>query len=273
MHTMWKGSISFGLINVPVRMYKATESQNVRFRQLHKTCQTPIAYKKICPTCDVEVKSEDIVKGFEYAKGQYVVIQDEELEGLNRERSQTLDIVHFTESKEIDPVYYDNTYYLAPEQSGRKAYALLTQALGDTNKIAVARTVLRAGEAMACIRMSDGVLVMQTLYWPSEVRSTAELPFVHQAPDVSGDELDMAVKLIEQLSRPFEPAEFVDERKEAVEQLVEGKLAHIDQADEVVKPASATADVVSLMDALQKSIQMTKAEPIKTKGKRTKKTS
>ncbi len=267
---MWKGSISFGLINVPVRMYKATESQSVRFRQLHKACKTPIQYQKTCPTCDIEVKAEDIVKGFEYAKGQFVVIEDDELESLNHERSQTLDIVHFTDAHEIDPVYYDNTYYLAPEQTGRKAYALLAQALGDTHKIAVARTVLRANEAMACIRMSDGVLIMQTLFWPNEVRSTSELPFVHQAPDVAEEELDMAVKLIQQLSKPFDPAQFKDERKDAVERLVEQKLAHMETTGEVEKPAAATADVISLMDALQKSIQMTKAEPLKGKGRKKK---
>lgn len=271
MHTMWKGSISFGLINVPVRMYKATESQNVRFRQLHKTCQTPIAYSKTCPHCDVEVKSEDIVKGFEYAKGQFVVIEDEELAHLTAERSQTLDIVHFASEHEVDPVYYDNTYYLAPESNGRKAYALLADALGATDRIAVATTVLRANESMACIRMKDGVLVLQTLYWPDEVRSTAELPYVAQKPEVAEAELDMAVQLIDQLSRPFDPAAFKDQRREQIEALVHQKLEHIDKTELPPSAAAASVDVINLMDALQKSIKM--AQPALKKDRVRKKKS
>ncbi|EPZ45671.1 Ku protein [Alicyclobacillus acidoterrestris] len=266
MHSMWKGSISFGLINVPVRMFKATESQNVRFRQLHKVCKTPIQYHKTCPTCEVEVGTNDIVRGFEYAKGQFVVIEDEELEALTKARSQTLDIVHFTQAHEIDPVYYDNTYYLAPEANGRKAYTLLAEALGKTDRIAVATSVLRQNESMACIRMKDGVLILQTLFWPDEIRQTGELPFVHQPPEVSPDELEMAERLIEQLSKPFDPAAFHDERREQVQKLVEQKLEHANP--EELAPAATTpaADVISLMDALQKSLKM--AEPA-VKRKRT----
>lgn len=271
MHTMWKGSISFGLINVPVRVYKATESQNVRFRQLHKACKTPIQYQKSCPTCQVEVHSEDIVRGFEYAKGQFVVIEDEELEGLSKTRSQTLDIVHFAEQVEIDPAYYDNTYYLAPEANGRKAYALLAEALGSTSRIAVAKTVLRQNEQMACIRMKDGVLILQSLYWPDEVRQTAELPYVHQPPTVAAEELDMAIKLIDQLTRSFDASAFKDERREQVETLVAQKLEHIEPDEPAQTAASASADVVSLMDALQKSIKMT--QPAVKRKRTSKKTS
>lgn len=268
---MWKGSISFGLINVPVRMFKATESQSVHFRQLHKTCQTPIAYQKTCPTCNVEVRAEDIIKGFEYAKGQFVVVEEEELASLTKDRSDTLDIVHFCKASEIDPVYYDNTYYLAPESAGRKAYALLADALANTERIAVARTVLRANESMACIRMKDGVLILQTLFWPSEVRATAELPYVNQQQSVAQDELDIAVKLIEQLSRPFDPASFQDERRLQVEKLVETKLQNVERDAVAPVPATASADVVSLMDALQKSLKM--AQPAVKKEKARKKKS
>ncbi|GMA60894.1 Ku protein [Alicyclobacillus fastidiosus] len=272
MHSMWKGSISFGLINVPVRMFKATESQGVRFRQLHKACKTPIQYHKTCPTCQVELKSEDIVRGFEYAKGQFVVIDDEELEALTKTRSQTLDIVHFAQAEEVDPVYYDNTYYLAPEANGRKAYALLADALGNTGRIAVATSVLRQNESMACIRMKDGVLILQTLFWPDEVRQTGELPFVHQPPAVAPEELEMAEKLIEQLSKPFDPAAFHDERREQVQKLVEQKLADADPEELAPAATAPAADVISLMDALQKSLKM--AEPaVKRKRTTRKKTS
>ncbi|WAH39209.1 non-homologous end joining protein Ku [Alicyclobacillus dauci] len=269
---MWRGSISFGLINVPVRMFKATESQTVRFRQLHKACNTPIEYHKSCPTCQVEVKAEDIVKGFEYARGQFVVVEEDELAALTKTRSQTLDIVHFADQAEIDPVYYDNTYYLAPEANGRKAYALLSQALGDTDRIAVARTVLRNNESIACIRMKDGVLLLQTLYWPNEVRATAELPYVHQPPAVDDAELKMAIQLIDQLSRPFDPAAFHDERREQVETLVERKLKNLETVEPVQIAPAASADVINLMDALQKSIKM--AQPaVKSKRGRKKKSS
>ncbi|MFD1674431.1 Ku protein [Alicyclobacillus fodiniaquatilis] len=272
MHTMWKGSVSFGLINVPVRMYKATESKDVRFRTLHKTCQTPIQYHKICPTCEVEVKTEDLIRGFEYAKGQFVVIDDEELAELSKTRSDTLDIVYFTNSSEIDPVYYDKTYYLAPETNGRKAYALLAQALGDTQKIAVAKTVLRQSESLACVRMQNGVLIVQTLFWPDEVRETGELPYVNQAMEVAEAELDMAVKLIEQLSKPFDPDLFHDERRQQIEQLVEQKLQHIDTKQPAEAAQKASSDVVSLMDALQQSLKMTQS-PVKGRKRSSKKTS
>lgn len=256
MHTMWKGSISFGLVSVPVRMYKATESQGVRFRQLHKTCQSPIQYVKRCPTCEVDLKPEDIVKGFEYARGQFVVIEDEELEATTKTRSQTLDIIHFTDALEIDPVYFDSTYYLAPEASGRKAYALLADAMGKSGRVAVAKTVLRQSESMALVRMKDNLLVVQTLFWPNEVRKTEELPFVHQPPEVSSEELEMALKLISELSRPFDADLYHDERLEQVQTIVSEKLEHVDPTEVRQGNRPQTGDVVSLMEALQKSINM-----------------
>ncbi|GMA55678.1 DNA end-binding protein Ku [Alicyclobacillus sacchari] len=270
MHTMWRGSVSFGLVNVPVRMYKATESQSVHFRQLHKTCKSPIAYQKRCPICQVDVEPADIVKGFEYAKGQYVVVDEEELAALDKTRSQTIDIVQFTNAAEIDPIYFDASYYLAPEASGRKAYALLVAALRDTSKVAIARMVLRATETMACIRVVDETLVAHSLVWPQDIRSRAELPYAGDPVPVAEDELKVAVQLIDQLAKPFDPTQFVDERRAAIEQLVEQKRAHADAVIQTPATAPASADVISLMEALQKSIKMAQksgAEPKRKKRK------
>ncbi|SDW83310.1 DNA end-binding protein Ku [Alicyclobacillus hesperidum] len=270
MHTMWRGSISFGLVNVPVRMYKATESQSIHFRQLHKACKSPIAYQKRCPVCQVDVEATDIVKGFEYAKGQFVVVEEEELAALEKARSQTIDIVQFASATEIDPLYFDASYYLAPEANGRKAYALLVAALRDTSKVAIAKMVLRATEAMACIRVVDDTLVAHSLVWPQDIRSRAELPYAGDPVPVGEEELKVAVQLIDQLVKPFDPAQFIDERRLAIEQLVEQKRAQEDTVVQAPAAAPASADVISLMEALQKSIKMAQKSASDTKRKKRK---
>ncbi|MCL6515524.1 Ku protein [Alicyclobacillus sp.] len=257
MHTMWKGSISFGLVNVPVRMFAATESKDVKFRYLHKPCRTPIEYKRTCPTCDRPVPWEEIVRGFEYEPNRFVVLDEEDLAAIKQERSQTIDIVDFVELREIDPVYYDRTYYLAPERAGVKAYRLLERAMRETGKIAIARTVLRNRETLACIRVHGGVILMETLFWPDEVRSTDELPNLTVDAAPSEREVEMAITLVNQLSTRFEPEKYVDEHRNEVMALIERKIAN----EEVAQPAAAASraeNIVDLMEALQESIRQTK---------------
>ncbi|SFV01083.1 Ku protein [Alicyclobacillus macrosporangiidus] len=257
MHTMWKGSISFGLVNVPVRMFAATESKDVKFRYLHKACKTPIEYQRTCPTCNRPVPWEEIVRGFEYEPNRFVVLDEEDLQAVKKARSQTIDIVDFVELTEIDPVYYDRTYYLAPEASGVKAYRLLERAMRETGKIAIARTVLRNRETLACVRVHEGVILMETLFWPDEVRSTEELPNLHAEAAPSDREVEMAVTLVNQLSTRFEPEKYVDEHRNEVMALIERKIAN----EEVAQPAAATRraeNIVDLMEALQESIRQTK---------------
>ncbi|GMA48724.1 non-homologous end joining protein Ku [Alicyclobacillus contaminans] len=278
MHTMWKGSISFGLVNVPVRMFAATESKDVKFRYLHKECKTPIQYTRTCPRCNRPVEWDEIVRGFEYAPDQYVVFDPDELSAVQRKRSQTIDIVDFVELTEIDPVYYDKTYYLAPETAGVKAYRLLEQAMGQTHKIAIAKTVLRNRETLACIRTGpNSVIIMETLYWPDEVRGVEELPNLRAETQITAQELTMAVTLIEQMSTSFQPEKYVDEHRAELEQLIERKVAN----DHVTQPPAAAAradNIVDLMQALQESLNQKQAASSKKKAaastrRRTKKTS
>jgi DNA end-binding protein Ku len=257
MHTMWKGSVSFGLVNVPVRMFAATESKDVKFKYLHKECKTPIQYTRVCPQCDRHVEWSEIVKGFEYQPNQFVVFSDDELGGLKRTRSQTIDIVEFVELSEIDPVYYDKTYYLSPDSSGIKAYHLLTEAMSQTGKIAIARTVLRNAETLACVRTHNGVMMMETLFWPDEVRTTEELPNIHRDASLTEQERDMAVKLIQQLATSFAPEKYEDEHRNEILSLIQKKVSNAD-ITKAQTPVGKTENIVDLMQALQESIKLTK---------------
>ncbi len=272
MHTMWKGSVSFGLVNVPIKMFAATESKDVKFRYLHETCKTPIQYVRTCPTCNKQVEWNEIVRGYEYEPDRFVIFTDEELSGIRKERSQTIDIVEFIQLTDIDPVYFDKSYYLAPESSGKKAYSLLLSAMQQTGKIAIAKTVLRNNETLACLRPSQSSLILETLFWPDEVRGTAELPNIQEKTDVTDQELNMAVTLINQLETKFEPDKYKDERKTETMALIEKKISNNDVSLRVVETQGPKQNIADLMQALQESVKMTK--PAVTKRKRTtKKTS
>jgi DNA end-binding protein Ku len=271
MHTVWKGAISFGLVHIPVRLHAATESKDVKLRYLHRECKTPIQYTRTCPVCNRPVEWDEIVRGFEYQPNQFVILEDEELRALDAPRSHTIEIADFVELREIDPIYYDRTYYISPDGSGGKAYRLLTEAMERTGKIAVAKTVLRSAETLACVRVYRNVLVMETLYWPDEVRSLEGLPATAADAQVTDQELDMAVTLINQLAGPFSPDKYRDERRSALLNLIEQKVAN---APAAVVSAPAPADnIVDLMQALQESIRMTKAETQRKRPARKKKTS
>ena len=256
MHTMWKGSVSFGLVNVPVRMFAATESKDVKFRYLHKECQTPIQYTRTCPNCQREVKWDEIVRGFEYEPNRFVIMDEEELEAVQRPRAHTIDIVDFVQLSEIYPVYYDKSYYLSPETSGSKAYQLLRQAMDETGKIAIARTVLRNSETLCCLRVFNDVLVVETLFWPDEVRGTAELPNLANAPAATEAEVEMAITLINQLAKPFDAEKYKDERRNELMDLIQSKVAN----QEIAHPTAAAPreNIVDLMQALQESIRQAK---------------
>ncbi|MBX5436837.1 MAG: Ku protein [Alicyclobacillaceae bacterium] len=254
MHTMWKGSLSFGLVNVPVRMYAATESKDVKFRYLHKACHTPIEYQRRCPRCDRPVAWDEVVRGVEYRPNEFVVLEEEELEALRQPRSHTIDIVGFVRLAEVDPVYFDKTYYLAPDPAGAKAYRLLQAALEQTGRIAVARTVLRSAETLCCVRVFGRVLVVETLFWPDEVRPVEQLPAAGLDAPVADAELRMAVTLIEQLSGPFQPEQYADERRQRIQELVETKIQRADVAQ--VRPQVAD-NIIDLMKALEESIRRT----------------
>ena len=254
MRTLWKGAISFGLVNIPVKMYTATERKDIHFHQLHATCKTPVEYRKFCPTCQVEVKPEELVRGYEYEKGKYVILRDEDFQLLPGENTKTIDILDFVDLAEIDPVYFDRSYYLGPNPGGEKAYALLKQAMAETGKIAIARVMIRSKTVLACIRGWDQLLVMETMFFPDEIRTpelvTAEFKEVKLHPN----EISMATSLIKNLSAPFRPEKYTNEYRSQLMELIQAKIA----GEEVAVPeAPETGKVVDLMEALRASLQAT----------------
>lgn len=254
---LWKGAISFGLVNVPVKLYKATESSDLKFNYLHARCRTPIQYRKYCPYCQVEVPPEEIVRGYEYEKGKYVILQEEDLEGIPQDTTRSINILDFVDLEEIDPIYFDRAYYLVPGEMGQKAYALLRQAMETTGKIAIARVSLRTRESLAAVRVSGRTLVMHTMFYPREVRAAEQLPELNFEVKLHGNEVKMAVTLINNLAARFEPEKYTDAYRQALLEIIEAKVA----GEEVAVPARpATGKVVDLMEALMASIELAKQE-------------
>jgi len=267
---MWKGTISFGLVNIPVKMHAATENKDIKLRQLHKKCKTPIKYEKTCPNCgDEDVKSEDIVKAYEYASNKFVVLDDEELEALKKEQEdKAVEIMDFVQLEDIDPIYFEKSYYLSPNEGGTKAYALLREALTDTGKIGIAKMMIRSKEQLAVIRVYKDAIVVETIHYPDEVRAVSDVPNVPDQESVGKKELDTAKLLIDQLTTTFEPEKYQDDYRTALMELIEAK-----KNNEEIEIGGETKpkpdNVVNLMDALQESLNRAKKEQPKQKKKTT----
>ncbi|NLM40103.1 MAG: Ku protein [Firmicutes bacterium] len=251
MRSMWKGSISFGLVNIPVRMYAAVEDKEVRFNQLHAVCHTPIKYQKICPNCEKVVEQDEIVRGYEIQKNEYVVITDEEWEHFQGTLSRTVDILRFVDLRDIDPVYFDRSYYLEPAETGAKAYRLLVAAMQQAGKIGIASITVRTKQALAAVRVYEGALALETMHYPDEIRSITRLDIPETA--VVEKELAMAVSLINSLTEPFRPEEYVNERRRGLLELIESKAAG--ETHVVTTPAAQNQAVADLMAALEASLK------------------
>jgi len=250
--TIWKGAISFGLVTIPVKVYTATDEKSFKFNQLHAKDQGRIKMKRTCSVCGEEVPYDEIVKGYEYEKDHYVVLTDDEVErGLRSSRS--IDILKFVPADEIDAIYWKNPYYLVPEQTGAKAYALLRKALGDEGYVALAKVAFRDKEHLATLRLRDNVFVLETMYWPDEIRA-ADFEELNVEADVRPQELKMAQSLIANMTDHFDPDEFHDEYREKLEQVVEAK---IDGKEIAIVEETGTATVVDLMEALKASVEQT----------------
>jgi DNA end-binding protein Ku len=257
MHTMWKGSISFGLVNIPIKLHTATEDKDIKLRTLHNKCHAPIKYEKICTVCEEEVKPEDIVKAYEYTKGKFVVLDHEDLEKIRKENEEkAVEIIDFVKMEEIDPVYFDRSYYMSPNEGGSKAYSLLRKALQESQKVGIAKIIIRSKEQMAVIRVYDNTLVMETIHFPDEVRRAADVPNVPADDKVTDKELNTAIMLIDQLTSEFEPEKYTDEYRTALLELIEAKRS----GQETVTPTAkeTPSNVTDLMAALQASIDRTK---------------
>ena len=260
-----KSAISFGLVHIPISLHTATQDNDVSFNQLHKEDHSRIRYKKTCGHCGKEVKSEDIIKGFQYDKDQYVVVNDSDFEKIKTEKQRSMQILHFTTLDSISPAYYDKTYHAVPEAGGDKAFELLRTAMMQEQVVAVAKTVLGTKESlMTLIPREDGLLV-QTMFYADEVKA---LPQGYSKPPVVDAELAMAKQLIAGMIKPFAPEEYKDEYQQRLRELIATKIA----GKEVVSPAAGEqpqgGNIIDLMDALKASIEQNQP---KAKGGRAKK--
>ena len=252
---MWKGAISFGLVTIPVAVYPATEEKSLKFNQLHDEDLGRIRYKRVCAVDGEEVDFDHIVKGYEVEKDRYVVLTEEDLDAVPVESSRAIDIQQFVDLDEIDPILFKKSYYLVPEETGAKAYALLREALEDANKVGIAKVSFRDKEHLAALRFKDEVFVLETMYWPDEIRA-AEFETPDAGAKVRANELEMAKSLIESLSEPWHPEAFKDEYREALLGIVEKKLA----GEPIEAPAETPpARVVDLMAALKASVEAAKS--------------
>lgn len=250
---MWKGSISFGLVNIPVSLYKATDDHKTSFRSLHEECKHPIQYRKWCPVCNREVEQKEIIRGYEYAKGNYIIISDDDIKNLPLPTLRTIEILHFTDQDSIDPIYYEKTYYLGPGEYGGKPYKLLYQAMKETGKIAVAKVAFRTSEHLSVIRLHKDCLVLNIIHYPAEIRSVEGVPGIDAiaGTEVTENELQMATRLIEEISESFRN-DYQSNYEEALKELIESKI----QNKEVEEPeAERASNVVDLMEALQQSLK------------------
>lgn len=264
MRSMWKGAVSFGLVSVPVKMYTATQSHDISFHQVHRIDGGRIKYQRVCSVCGQEVPYADIAKGYQTDDGQMVILTEEDLGELPVTSSREIDVDRFVPAEQIDPMLLEKTYYLEPEKTGIKPYALLREALRSADRMALVKVAIRQRASMAVLRVRDDVIVMQTMLWPDEVRSTDGLSGIDTAvEDLRPQELAMASSLIDTMAGDYHPAEFTDDYREAMTDLLERKLAGGDVtrvAD--VHPPEEGGAVLDLLAALQKSV----AEAKKNRG-------
>jgi DNA end-binding protein Ku len=265
MRSIWSGSISFGLVSVGVRMFPATESKELRFHFLDKKDLTPIAYEKVRRDDREPVDSDQIVRGFEIEKGRYVPLEEEDLDRLDIELTHSIDICDFVSLEEIDPVYFRKAYYLLPQQGAEKPYRLLEKALEDTGKVGIAKVVIRNKQHLAALRTYDGVLLLETMYYPDEVRKPESLDGDIGSARVQKTELEMAKSLVENLSDTFKPDKYTDTYRKELLDLIKAKA----KGQALPEPAEEQeGEVVDLMAALRESVERTKKKRSTSSRKR-----
>jgi DNA end-binding protein Ku len=253
MRTIWNGSINFGLVNIPIGLAVAQQRKDVAFRTLHRECGTPIKQKRFCPHHERDVEADELVKGWEFAKGQFVMVEDSDLEAVALQRSQSVDILKFVSLDDVDPIYFDRTYYLSPADAPaqRRPYVLLLRAMQEGNVAAIGRFVLWGKENLCLIRPLGESLALETLFFAEDIRARTEIDAAVGETDVKEPELAMARQLVDNLVGEFDPAEFVNEYRGELRAMLEAKLA----GEEVTLPEPAPeAPVIDLMDALKQSV-------------------
>ena len=254
---IWKGAVSFGMVAIPMKLYIATESKDIAFVTLHASCHSRLRQKRWCPFHETEVETAEVVRGYEFAKDEYMVMEESDFDDLPLNPKHTIDILSFVDLGTIDPIHYEKSYYIEPEPVGVKPFYLLKTALEASNRVAIAKVALRQKEHLCLVRPYGEGLIMETMYYPDEIRSTAELEWPADDTLVSEAELAMAKLLIEQFAGEFHPEEHHDEYRAALAQAIEAKLG----TGAIVSPAPAAPEgkVRDLMEALRESIEAAKA--------------
>ena len=253
--SIWKGAISFGLVTIPVKLYSATEEKDISFRQVHAEDGGRIRYKRVCEKDDKEIPYPEIAKGYEMPDGRMVVLEKEDFDSLPLSTTKAVEVVQFVDEDQVDPTYFEKTYFLQAEGPGTKPYVLLRDALAKTGRSAVVKVALRSREALALIRPKDGVLVLHTMLWPDELRDGA-FAAPPENVTVSDAEVTMAQSFIDALAGEFRPEDFTDSYREALEALVESKASGVELPEQAEAPQEA--EVVDLVAALRASVEAAK---------------
>jgi DNA end-binding protein Ku len=254
---IWKGSISFGLVNIPIALYPATRREELKFRLLRKTDLSPVNYKRVAEKDGKEVSWDEIVKGYEYEKGKYVVLKEEDFQRVDLEATQTVDIKDFVDQEEIDPMFFYKPYYLEPQKGGDKAYALLRDALKDTKKVGVAKVVIKTRQYLAGVKPEDGALVLELMHFADELADPEKL-HVPKKMEVGKREMNMARSLIDSMTSKWQPEKYKDDYREALMEVIEEKVeAGGKEIEEKPRKAPKPTKVIDLVSVLQKSLEQT----------------
>jgi len=260
MRAIWKGSISFGLVNIPIALYPATRREELKFRLLRKSDPSPVNYKRVAEKDGKEVPWDQVVKGYEYEKGKYVVLKDEDFERVDLEATQTVDIQDFVDVDEIDPTFFYKPYYLEPQKGGDKAYALLRDALKDSKKVGIAKVVIRTRQYLAGVKPEDGALVLELMHFADELADTERLHIPKKA-EVGKREMNMPKSLINSMSSKLEPEKYRDDYREALMEVIEEKVeAGGKEIEEKPRKTPEPTKVIDLVSVLQKSLEQTGAK-------------
>ncbi|HHY85649.1 MAG TPA: Ku protein [Verrucomicrobia bacterium] len=254
MRAIWKGSISFSLINIPVALYPATRREELKFRLLRASDLSPVNYRRVAEADGKEVPWEHIVKGYEYEKGKFVVIKDEDFKRADVEATQSVDIIDFVELDEINPIFFDKPYYLEPEKRGEKAYALLREALSRTGKVGVAKVVIKTRQHLAAVKPQKNILVLELMHFADEILDASELK-VPSAPAIGARELDMAKDLIEKMTDRWKPEKYTDDYREAMLEVIHEKIEKGGKAPAARGTPKKPTNVVDLVSVLQQSLE------------------
>lgn len=254
--SIWKGAVSFGMVAIPIRLYTATESKDIAFVTLHNACTSRIRQKRFCSHHEVEVEHADVVRGYEYAKDQYVVMQESDFENLPVASTHVIEITRFVDLADIDPINFERSYMLEPEGVGTKPFYLLKQALENSHRVAIAKVSLRQKEHICCLRPYEHALAMHTMHYPDEIRGTSELGLPEEQTAINEQEMAMATALIDQLTGPYDPSVYQDEYRLTLERTIEAKLTSEEPV--TAAPAAPKGKVTDLMEALRASIAAAK---------------